>query len=89
MRNAAFDSMLTIPDLAGYVGVAFVVGTYFLSQIGRMEVRRPLYPALNAIGAVMILWSLYHRPNPPSIVIEFFWLGISVIGLIRAMRTKP
>ncbi len=79
---------LTIPDLVGYVGVAFVVVTYFLSQIGKMDSTKALYPALNAVGALMILFSLYHRPNPPSIVIEFFWLLISAIGLFRALIKK-
>ena len=80
--------MPTLPDIIGYGGVILVVGTYFLSQIGRMDVNRALYPALNALGAVMILYSLYHRPNPPSIVIEFFWLLISVVGLLRALTKE-
>jgi hypothetical protein len=75
----------TVPDLVGYAGVGLVVVTYFLSQIGRMDVRRPLYPGLNGAGALMILLSLYFRPNPPSIVIEFFWLAISLVGLVRAL----
>ncbi len=79
---------VTIPDIIGYVGVACVVGTYLLSQIGRMDATRPLYPAINGVGAALILVSLYHRPNPPSIVIEFFWLLISVVGLIRALRNQ-
>ncbi len=79
---------MTTPDLVGYVGVAFVVVTYFLSQVGRMNASRPLYPALNAIGAVMILVSLYYRPNPPSVVIECFWLVISLVGLVRAIRIR-
>jgi hypothetical protein len=82
---------MTIPDLAGYAGVALVVVTYGLSQAGRMEVKRPLYPALNSIGALLILVSLYYRPNPPSVVIEFFWLAISLAGFVRAisLRSKP
>ena len=78
----------TVPDLLGYAGVGLVVVTYGLSQMGRMEVKRPLYPALNGVGALLILVSLYFRPNPPSVVIEFFWLAISVFGLIRALRNK-
>lgn len=78
----------TGPDLIGYVGVAFVVVTYFLSQIGRMDATRPLYPALNALGALMILISLANRPNPASIVIEFFWLVISIVGLVRIALKK-
>lgn len=86
-------SLLTIPDLLGYVGVAIIVVTYGLSQLSRMDVTRPLYPGLNGIGAVLILISLYFRPNPPSVVIEVFWLAISVTGFVRALllqkRAKP
>ncbi len=82
------EGVLSIPDVIGYGGVALVVGTYFLSQIGKMDSTRMLYPALNAAGAVMILVSLFHRPNPPSIVIEFFWLAISIVGVARALLKK-
>ena len=82
------EGVLTLPDIVGYVGVALVVGTYFLSQVGKMDSTRTLYPALNAVGALLILYSLAHRPNPPSIVIEFFWLAISVVGLIRRTLKK-
>jgi hypothetical protein len=80
--------MLTVPDLLGYAGVGLVVVTYGLSQMGRMDVKRPLYPALNGVGALLILVSLYYRPNPPSVVIEFFWLAISVAGLVRAISLR-
>ena len=79
---------LTSADIVGLVGVTFVVGTYFLSQIGRMDVQKPLYPALNGIGAVCILFSLMHTFNAASFVIEMFWLCISVVGLIRALMIK-
>ncbi|MEM9169437.1 MAG: hypothetical protein AAGC56_07255 [Pseudomonadota bacterium] len=74
------------PDLVGIAGVSLVVGTYFLAQIGRMETTRPAYPALNAVGAALILVSLSYSFNLASAVIEIFWLAISVLGLIRALR---
>ena len=76
---------ITAPDIVGLVGVSFIVGTYFLSQVGRMDVNRPLYPALNGIGALFILFSLYFTFNTASFVIEFFWLAISVVGFVRAI----
>lgn len=79
---------LTSADIVGLVGVSFVVGTYFLSQIGRMDVNRPLYPSLNGIGALFILFSLYHTFNMASFVIELFWLAISVVGLLRALLAR-
>ncbi|MFN0023826.1 MAG: hypothetical protein ACKVS5_08000 [Parvularculaceae bacterium] len=79
---------MTVPDLVGYAGVALVVGTYFLSQIGKMDTTGLPYPAINGIGAVLILYSLYHVPNPPSVVIEGFWLLISIVGVVRALLKK-
>lgn len=79
---------ITAPDLVGFVGVAFVVGAYFLSQIGRMDANGPLFPALNGIGAALILFSLFFTFNAASFVIEFFWLLISMVGLARALRAR-
>ncbi|MEO1242942.1 MAG: hypothetical protein AAFX54_13630 [Pseudomonadota bacterium] len=78
-------------DFVGLIGVSFVVGTYFFSQVGRMNVNRPLYPALNGVGALLILYSLSHTFNAASFVIEVFWLGISIVGLARALlkRNQP
>lgn len=75
-------------DIVGLVGVSFIVATYFLSQIGRMNVNRPLYPVVNAVGALLILFSLYFTFNAASFVIELFWLAISIVGLVRALRQK-
>lgn len=79
---------MTFADLVGFVGVGLIVATYFLSQVGKMRVDRPLYPGINAAGAAMILFSLWRRPNPASVAIEVFWLIISIIGFIRAIRGK-
>lgn len=81
-------SAAAVPDLIGFAGVGLIVATYFLSQVGRMRADRPLYPALNAAGAAMILVSLYFRPNLPSLVIEVFWFAISIVGLIRALTRR-
>ena len=79
---------LTLADVIGFLGVFCVVGTYCLSQLGRMDVKQPAYPAINAVGAVLILYSLTKNFNAASVVIEFFWLGISLMGLFIALRNR-
>lgn len=74
--------------MVGLAGVSLVVGTYLLSQLGRMRVNHPLYPGLNAIGALLILYSLFHTFNTASFVIEMFWLAISIVGFIRAIMLQ-
>ena len=77
---------LTLADWIGFAGVTCVVGTYLLSQIGRMKNTDLAYPAINGFGALLILYSLGKTPNAASIVIEVFWLAISIIGVIFALR---
>lgn len=75
-------------DFVGFAGVALIIATYFLSQIGRMKVDRPAYPALNGIGAALILFSLAFEFNAASAAVEGFWLAISIVGFIRALSAK-
>ena len=79
---------MTLPDLAGLLGVAAVLAAYALLQAGRLAVRAPLYSALNLLGAALILLSLVHDWNLPSAVIEGSWALISAYGLLVAVRTR-
>lgn len=68
-------------DVVGNVGVAALIITYFLLQIGRLGPRDLSYSAYNALGAGLILVSLAVDFNLAAAVIEGFWLVISVYGI--------
>ena len=68
-------------DILGTLGVALIVLTYVLLQIGRVRSEQLAYSLLNAAGATLILISLYFSFNFPSFVVEFFWLLISLFGI--------
>lgn len=74
-------------DLIGSAGVAFIVGMYLLLQSGRIQASNPHYSLWNAVGAALILVSLYFEFNFSALLIEAFWLAISLYGLVRAFRT--
>jgi multidrug transporter EmrE-like cation transporter len=74
-------------DFVGNVGVAFIVGTYFLLQVERMRSGSVAYSLLNAVGAILILVSLVFDFNLSSMVIEIFWLGISAFGVLKALQS--
>lgn len=75
-------------DLIGNVGVALVLGTYFLLSSGRLRIDSVPYPALNAIGAVLIGYSLLFDFNLSSMIIEIVWFSISIYGLVRLLRRR-
>jgi hypothetical protein len=68
-------------DILGTLGVGVIVLTYVLLQLGRVRSDQLAYSALNAVGAALILISLYYAFNLPSFIVEFFWLVISLFGI--------
>ena len=75
-------------DLIGNLGVFLIVASYFWMQIGRISGQSAVYSLLNAFGAAFILVSLYFDFNLSAVVVEVFWLAISVMGAAR-MWLKP
>jgi hypothetical protein len=72
-------------DLAGNVGVASILITYLLLQMNKIKSSDPAYSVLNAVGASLILTSLIFEFNLSAFLIEFFWLLISIYGIIKAL----
>ena len=68
-------------DILGTLGVAIIILTYAMLQIGRIRSEQAAYSLLNAVGASLILVSLYFDFNFPSVIVEFFWLLISLFGI--------
>lgn len=75
-------------DIIGTVGVALIILIYVLLQLGRVRSDQLSYSLLNAIGASLILVSLYFSFNFPSFVVEFFWLVISLFGIGKYFTRK-
>ncbi|HVF45938.1 MAG TPA: hypothetical protein VNA17_00080 [Pyrinomonadaceae bacterium] len=75
-------------DIIGTLGVGVIVLTYVLLQLGRVRSDQLAYSALNAVGAVLILISLYYVFNLPSFIVEFFWLVISLFGIGKYLARR-
>jgi hypothetical protein len=75
-------------DILGTLGVAVIILTYVLLQIERVRSDQLIYSLLNAIGAGLILVSLYFEFNFPSAVVEFFWLVISLFGIGKYLARR-
>ncbi|NBV28178.1 hypothetical protein EBR43_03580 [bacterium] len=74
------------PDVIGNIGVAFLIGTYAALTAGKIDADGWVYPLFNLIAAFLLTISLCFNPNLSSLVIEFFWSVISIIGLYRYIK---
>ena len=75
-------------DIVGNFGVALIIITYLLLQWGRMESSSYTYSILNALGAFFVIVSLMYDFNMSAFIVEVFWVGISVFGIIRQWRAR-
>lgn len=70
-------------DLVGNIGVASILMAYLLLQLNKFKSSDLKFSVLNAIGASLILTSLSYEFNLSAFLIEFFWLLISIYGIIK------
>jgi hypothetical protein len=70
----------------GIVGAGCFIVAYFAALRGSLEASGWRFPALNLLGATLVLVSLTKEWNLPSVVLECFWAAISLYGLVRCLR---
>jgi len=75
-------------DLIGSVGVGIIIFTYVLLQINKIKSESLAYSVLNAAGASLIIVSLVYNFNFPAFVVEFFWVLISLYGIVKYFLKK-
>lgn len=75
-------------DLLGTIGVIIILSTYLALQLSRINAQRLAYSVLNAIGASLILVSLFFDFNLSAFIIEATWVVISVFGVIVSLKRQ-
>ena len=75
-------------DFVGMLGVAVIIGTYLLLQLERLDAAGLAYSLLNAVGASMVLVSLYYEFNLSAVVVEAFWVLISLLGVAKNVARR-
>jgi len=75
-------------DFLGNLGVITILVCYLSLQMGKMHSRDLLFSSLNAIGAALILLSLYVDFNLSAFLMELFWLLISFFGIMTGLTRR-
>lgn len=74
---------MSVPDLAGLVGVAMMLAAYAAAAMGKLDPARAPALLCNLVGACLVLGSLYFKFNLAAAVMEGSWALVALIGLIR------
>ena len=73
-------------DWTGSLGVLIIVAAYLWLQIGRIAGQNVVFSGANLLGSILILVSLYFNFNFSAVLIEIFWIIISLFGLVMGLR---
>lgn len=85
---AAFLETLTLADAVGSFGALVVVAAYFATQMRMLNSDDLAFPVVNLVGSILILYSLLENFNLASMLIESFWILISMIGIVQFFRLR-
>ncbi len=75
-------------DAIGIVGSLTICAAYFMVSRRQLDPEALPYQLMNLGGAVLLLISLYFRPNPGAILIEATWVAIALTAILRIFRTR-
>ncbi len=75
-------------DLVGNIGVVVLMIAYLMLQLNKLSSNGLAYSLLNAIGASLIVISLFVNFNLSAFIMEVFWVLISCVGIYRYFRLK-
>lgn len=75
-------------DFLGNIGVFLLLAAYLLLQLNKISSQQLSYSLMNAVGAALIIVSLIFDFNLSAFAIEFFWLLISLVGIVNYFRTR-
>ena len=82
-----FEYNYTWSDVVGNIGVVMLIATLWLNVSGRIDSKGWEYNLANLTVAILLSVNLYYKPNMSSIIIEIFWAGISIYGLLKYCRS--
>ena len=75
-------------NFLGNIGVVVLMATYLMLQSNKLSSDGLAYSLLNAIGAGLIVVSLTSNFNLSALLVEVFWVLISLLGIYRYFRLK-
>lgn len=98
MLDPALPIHLGFFDLLGVVGAGLYICNYTLLVMRRFTADHPGYFVVNLLAAGLVLLSLTHAFNLGAALIQFFFLVMSIAGIVsrlhpvrrlRRLRSQP
>jgi hypothetical protein len=74
-------------DLIGFAGSACIIAAFAYSNMSS-AMNLLLFNVVNFVGAALLALSLTVNYNLPTMVLEIIWMGIALLGIVKALRQR-
>lgn len=81
-----FVSAEQIATIAGVIGSLMVAIAYFLLILEKVKPMDIWYNVINLSAAILLSISLFYHFNLGSVIIEIFWISISLLGIYKKLK---
>ena len=75
-------------DVAGWIGMALLIGAYALVTTGRILGPSLTFQLMNLVGGGLLMVNSAWYGAWPSAALNFVWVIIGSVGLVRARLRK-
>ncbi|MBI5149097.1 hypothetical protein HZA33_05445 [Candidatus Pacearchaeota archaeon] len=75
--------MIRYDEIIGYLGMFLLLLAFFLISTKKMKVNSYSYPLINLIAAFFLLVNTVTTQSWPTVVLNSFWLLISLVSLVK------
>ena len=73
----------TFLDWVGIIGSLLIAFAYYGVSNNIFSPEKIVFHLINLLGSILILASLYFKPNPGAILIELLWIFIASLGIYK------
>ena len=77
---------MNVSDIIGFIGVALILGAYFLNVLHKVDRDDHAYLIANFLGGTLACISSYMIDSVPFIILEGTWAVVSIVALIRKVK---
>ena len=76
---------MQVPSL---IGAVLLLLAYGGQEMGLLSREAPAYSLLNSIGSALLLWRALRDRSYGFVLLESFWLLVSLFGLLRSLGRR-
>ncbi|MGB0925330.1 MAG: CBU_0592 family membrane protein [Minisyncoccia bacterium] len=70
-------------QIIGWLGTIMLMGAYAMNSLGLIISTGPLYAGINILAGIFLGIRVFADRNWSNLILEFFWVLIAVITLVR------